>query len=83
MDWLKEYGLAIIDTLVGLAGLFLAYLAFYGFTGDDFPQFSPQPVVQGRGDLVTHQLPRARLPISSRSGSVYPGEADQRGQRST
>lgn len=46
MNWLKEHALAIVDTLVGLAGLFLAYLAFYGFTGDDFPQFGPHPVAQ-------------------------------------
>lgn len=46
MNWLKEHALAILDTLVGLTGLFLAYLAFYGFTGDDFPQFGPRPVAQ-------------------------------------
>ncbi len=46
MNWLKEHALAIVDTLAGLAGLLLAYLAFYGLTGDDFPQFGPEPVAQ-------------------------------------
>ena len=40
------------------------------------------PSRQRRGDPITHHVPRAQLPISSRSGSVYPEEADRRGPQS-
>lgn len=46
MRWLKEHGLGIVDTLSGVSAFVLAYLSFYGMTGEDFPQFAPQTVVQ-------------------------------------